>query len=231
MGKGMNEMKCLFLHGMAGAPDDIRTTADLLPGFSISAPQVPYFDEQYQSIEELAEAVRSTLPPELLDEDVLLAGNSLGGALALCLGGCHHRIVLVSSHIHTSTGRISRKMSTLHQELARVFHDPSKLSKERVRRYEEMWKQFTSCRKRFRRLGQLKRMAEGFDYHGRYRALQERIALICGRHDPISPLEAFHELRSIYPAMDMHVIEDCAHAIPLEEPVVLAGIFRQVSSY
>jgi pimeloyl-ACP methyl ester carboxylesterase len=222
-------MKCLFLHGMAGAPDDISTTADLLPGFSISAPQVPYFDEQYQTIEELAEAIRSTLPPEFLEEDVLLAGNSLGGALALCLGDCHHKIVLVSSHIHTSTGRISRKMSTLHQELGRVFHEPSRLSRERVQRYERMWIHFTSCRKQFRRLGQLKRMAESFDYHGRYGILQERIALVCGRHDPISPLDSFHELRGCYPGMDMHVIDGCAHAIPLEKPSALARIFRQLS--
>jgi pimeloyl-ACP methyl ester carboxylesterase len=225
----MNEMKVLFLHGMAGAPDDISTTAELLPEFLIRAPQIPYFEERHQSIEQLAGHVRETLPPEFTRGDVLLAGNSLGGALALSLGVDHRKIVLVSSHIRTSTGRISRKMSTLHQELARVFHDPSTLSRERVKRYEDMWRQFTTCRKRFRRLGQLKRMAEKFDYHGRYRALQGRIALICGRHDPISPLEAFHELRGRYPAMDMHVIEDCAHAIPLEKPRALAGIFRRMS--
>jgi pimeloyl-ACP methyl ester carboxylesterase len=225
----MSDMKCLFLHGLAGAPDDISSTADLLPGFSIRAPRVPYFEERYQSIEELAEAIMEALPPEYRQEEVLLTGNSLGGALALCLGEHHRRIVLVSSHIRTSTGRISRTMATLHQELGRVFHDPSKLSRERVQRYEQMWAQFTSCRTKFRRLGQLKRMAESFDYHGRYTTLQERIALVCGRHDPISPLEAFHDLRGRYPAMDLHVVEGCAHAIPLEEPRALARIFRQLS--
>ena len=222
-------MKVLFLHGMAGDPDDINRTADLLPEFMISAPKVPYFDECHQSIEELADAVKQTLSPEYRGEDVLIAGNSLGGAVALCLGAHHRRVALVSSHIRMSTGRISRKMASLHQELARVFHDPSKLSRERVQRYESMWSQFTSCRKRFRRLGQLKRMAERFDYNGRYRLLQGRIALICGRHDPISPLDAFHDLRSAYPAMEMHIIEECAHAIPLEKPLALAGIFRQMS--
>jgi pimeloyl-ACP methyl ester carboxylesterase len=223
-------MKWLFLHGLAGAPDDISGTADLLPGHSILAPRVPYFDERHGSIEELADAVWNDLPPEFRAEDVLLSGNSLGGALALCLGAEHRRVVLISSHIRTSTGRISRAMSTLHQELARVFHDPSKLPAERVRRYERMWSEFTSCRSKFRRLGQLKRMTHAFDYHGRYRELEDRIALVCGRHDPISPLDAFHELRVEYPRMDLHVIDDCAHAIPLEKPAVLAGLFRSLSA-
>lgn len=217
-------LKLVFLHGLAGSPDDIRKTLSHMPECSHFAPRVPYFDERYSTLGEVAGAVLQTIPPEFRKEDTILAGNSLGGSLAMAMGASFHRIFLVSTHLRTTSRRIGRSMSTLHTELKRIFHDPGVLSPDQVSAYEAMWKEFTSCRKRFRRLRQLKRMAEKFDLHSHIRDQDEKITLICGRHDQLSPLPDFKELVTHYPGVKLHVIDDCGHAIPLEKPGALASI-------
>ncbi|MFW6324408.1 MAG: alpha/beta fold hydrolase [Desulfovibrionales bacterium] len=220
-------MNILFFHGLAGSPDDIDRTAAHMPGWRFLAPQIPYLDPSFQTIEQIAEHVRQKIPESFLPENTVVAGNSLGGALALSLGASFSRIMLVASHLRTSTRRIGRGVLAFQHEISQIFHDPQRIPHDRKKRYEAMWNEFTSCRKKFRLFRNVKTMSERFDFNTRYCRLQDRIIIVCGRSDRISPVESFQSLVQQYPGMRMHVVEQCGHAIPLERPDALAGLFQQ----
>lgn len=221
-------MRCIFLHGLAGEPEDFAAVRVHLSGWRVAAPAIDYFSGRFESLDDLARMVRKSLAPEFQDPSCLVIGNSLGGVLALALAKNYVHAVLAGSHIRMSSGFVGRGSGVLATELARIFHDPARLSAARIRRYEERWQAFASSRAKLRQLRPLKRMVQSFDGHGLYRRLQGRLTLVCGASDAISPLDCCKELVAQYPGMGMEVLEDCGHAVPIERPQALARVLRRV---
>jgi pimeloyl-ACP methyl ester carboxylesterase len=225
-------MHCLLLHGLAGEPSDWDAAAALLPGWDARVPRLDYLGAD--SLDALARDVAAALPTAFLERGFLVAGNSLGGLLALALGRALdgpaspvRRLVLAGTHLRTASGRLDRGNATVRRELERIFHDPGRLSAEQVRRYERTWAAFTGSRQAFRGLRRVKAMIRAFDQAPAWRALQHRTLLLCGRHDRLSPLPWFHELHARYPGLRLRVLERCGHAVPLERPRLLASLLAR----
>ena len=219
-------MRCVFLHGLAGEPEDFHGVRALLPGWHTHAPEIDYFSGRFESLEELADQVHAGLPAAFRDQPCLAVGNSLGGVLALVLAGRFERTILAGSHIELGTGFLGRGRGVLATELERIFHDPAALSSERVARYEQRWQEFAASRTLLRRLRPLKRMLQSFGDHQHYARGQERITLVCGASDRISPLGRCRELAVRYPRMGFEVLPACGHAVPIEQPRALARILE-----
>ncbi len=219
-------MTFVFLHGLAGDPDDFLPVAKHLQSHRLIAPRIPYFDDDLTSIADLA----GMIAPEILRSNpcdhATLVGNSLGGTLALALADSfpHATIALVGSHISTSNRPVNRTGNAFNRELSFIFHNQAVLSENRKRRYQQKWMDFTTSRQGIRRLRVLKSIASTFDFRAHFERLQHKITLICGRNDQISPLHEFTTLLSRHNGMKLHIINECGHAIPLEHPACLARI-------
>lgn len=216
----------VLLHGLAGAASDFDAARGLLDNVPSHAPTIDYLDTPGLDIEDLAAAVYDNLPPMFCSPEAVVAGNSLGGVLALALGFDFSRVILISSHIEFSSARLARGEAGFRNELERIFHDADRLTPEMVGDYRKKWRQTIRDRAALGRLRELKKQTRAFDYHHRYSRLQDRILLVCGRQDRISPLPAFEKLTQRYPAMRLSVIEDCGHAVPLEKPGELARLLE-----
>ena len=139
--------------------------------------------------------MKKHIPYPYLDESSIIVGNSLGGALALELGGRSRGIVLVASYIGTSTRWIGRGLDTLHKEMKKMFFDPDILTLKQMKQYEALWLKHTSSREQFKKLIAVKIATERLDLERHYSEKQEKILAICGSHDQISPVSQFYKLQ------------------------------------
>ena len=221
-----NRMNFLFLHGLAGSPNDWSATGKYLElrGHAWYAPRIPYFEAEYSSIGNLTANVRTTIPGLFLDEQSIIAGNSLGGSVALHLGEKSNLIALVACHVSFSTRWIGRGVETLNREIERVFYDTSNLTKEMRKQYEEQWAALTQNRRSFSKLKEIKSAITNNNLDALYEQMQSKIHAICGTEDKLSPLENYIALKSRFPGITINKIPECGHAIPIEKPIELAKL-------
>lgn len=219
-------MNFLFLHGLAGSPNDWFATGKYLAlnGHAWYAPGIPYFEAEYSSIGDLTAKIRTTIPGFFLDEQSIIVGNSLGGSVALHLGEKSNLIALVACHISFSTRWIGRGVETLNREIESVFYDTSNLTKEMKTQYEELWVSLTKNRRSFSKLRKIKRAITRDNLDALYEQMQSKIHAICGAEDKLSPLENYIELKNRFPGIAINKISECGHAIPIEKPLELANL-------
>lgn len=219
-------MNFLLLHGLAGNPNDWSVTAEYLEnkGHKCFVPKIPYLSSDYLTLNALTEEVKKIIPIEFLEENAIIAGNSLGGSIALQIGEKSKLIVLVASYTSTSTERIGRGIKTLDREIKRIFFDPSILSIEKIKEYESLWFGLTKSRNSFSKLRRVKRAASYNVPDELYAEMQDKIHVICGENDELSPLQSFFGLKEKYPKISIETIEKCGHAIPIEKPIKLADL-------
>lgn len=220
----------VFLHGLAGGPENWHQTADYLKpsGAKCFTPQIEYIKASYESLEELAQTIH--IPREYNPDDTILVGNSLGATLTMILQSHGRRIVLVAPPLIGESRQISMGGASFSNEIAKLFYDPNKLSPEQIERYRALWKEFISLRVNIKKLRKIKRMSKEFDYDSKYQELQSKTTLICGRCDQTSPLAYFEEMGRRHPQMTLMVLEECGHAIPLEKPKELADLLTVIGS-
>ena len=219
-------MKIVYLHGLAGSPEDFENVAALINCRHV-APKIPFLEGSHSCLAQLSQDIHAGLPQEFKTPDTWVVGNSLGGALATMMGDVFHKIVLVAPHLKTVTGPLGRSQQAFTRELSKIFHDTERISPEQLERYKGMWREVTRCRKKFKALRMAKTMAESFRPSNFWPVIQDRLTLVCGRHDRISPLSDFLDIKRQMPAIRLHVLEDCGHAVPLEQPERLARILLQ----
>lgn len=222
-------MQLLLLHGLAGSAEDWCRTLVHLPGARAVTPRIDYIGAARSGagLEELAHGLHKALPPWFEPEKALVAGNSLGGALALLLSPLFGRSILVAAHLHIASGRLDRGLSTVHRELGRVFHRPERLHSLQIREYERLWQRLTATRYRLRQLKSLKRLVSSFDLEESLLQHGSKTTLICGDADALSPLPRFRQIARRHPQLRLAVVERCGHAVPLERPAVMARHLRE----
>lgn len=222
-------MNFLFLHGLAGNPSDWDSVSKILQnnGHVCIAPEIPYLDSDFHSLDNLASKLKLLIDKDFLDKKSIIVGNSLGGSLALKLGTEVKKITLVASYTTTSTEWIGRGKETLNREINRIFYNPKKLSKEKRLEYEELWSNSTLNRKNFSKLIQLKKAIKNDSLDFLYDTYQSKIHAICGANDQLSPLENFYKLKLDFPKIKITEIKYCGHAIPIEKPNELSKILLQ----
>lgn len=223
-------MKIVYLHGLAGSPRDFERVAAHLPACDYLAPEIPFLEGRFTCLTRLSREIYQDLPPRYKAGDTLVLGNSLGGAVASHLGDGFGKIILAAPHLKTMTGPMGRGRRAFKRELGKIFHNLDNLSPEQMDGYSDMWKELTTCRKRFRALRKAKDMAESFQPHNSWPLIQDKLTLVCGRHDRISPLSDFLAIKKLMPAIRLHVLDHCGHAVPLEQPERLARILMRESA-
>ncbi len=131
-------MNYLFLHGLAGEPDNWLETSKILrrQDHNCFIPRIDYL-EPYDSLDELA--ARVTKPYEKFRQETIVVGSSLGSTLALSAGGYFRRVVLTGPHTKTHLGKIPRSREGFDIEMERIFFDYGKLNPELKDHYWERW--------------------------------------------------------------------------------------------
>ena len=122
---------------------------------------------------------------------------------------------------------LPRSDSNIAGLLQSLVHDPSRLRENEVAKHVERYRALLDSKGRrhhLQKLRKIKAAAESFDHGGLYRAHQARIHMVYAGNDEVSPPATFEEMQREFPAMTLHEVPDCGHAVPMERPLQLAEI-------
>ena len=122
---------------------------------------------------------------------------------------------------------LPRSDSNISGLLTSLVHDPSKLRENEVAIHVERYRALLDSKGRkhhLRKLRNIKAEAESFDHAGLYRERQSKIHMVYAANDEVSPPATFEQMRLEFPGMTLHEVPDCGHAVPMEQPGLLAEI-------
>jgi len=51
--------------------------------------------------------------------------------------------------------------------------------------------------------------------------------VVCGAHDHYSPPDRHVQMVDLIPNADLHIVENCGHMAPMEQPTVVSGLMRE----
>jgi len=216
----------ILLHGMLGDLSNWTTTVDALSshGYRVLAPTIPVYALPLgeTSVPDLAKFVRSFVQAMDLDQAVL-AGNSLGGHIALlyALKYAHDVAALVlsgSSGIYEATlGTTTMRRQDrdfIRERTEMTFYDPAHATEELV---DEML-EIVNDRPRALRLIKIARSADEETVTEQLGSLPMPTLLIWGSNDVITPPDVAEEFRDRMPNARLHFIDECGHAPMIEHP-------------
>jgi len=216
----------VLLHGMLGDlsnwTDAVRALSD--QGYRVLAPIIPVYDLPLRktNVPNLAASVRTFVEAMNLGT-VVLAGNSLGGHIALLYALRHPEDVAAmvlsgSSGIYEATlgtGTMRRyDREFIRERTEMTFYDPKHATDELV---DEML-DIVSDRPRALRLIKVARSADTETVTEQLSQLDMPSLLVWGRDDVITPPEVAREFRDRLPNAQLHFIDRCGHAPMIEHP-------------
>jgi len=216
----------VLLHGMLGDlsnwTDAVRALAE--QGYRVLAPIIPVYEFPISktSVPTLAESVRDFV--QALDlGTVVLAGNSLGGHIALLYALRYGEDVMAmvlsgSSGLYEATlgsGTMRRyDREFIRERTEMTFYDPKHATDELVDDMLEIVKD----RPRAIRLIKVARSADTETVEDRLPQLEMPTLLIWGRDDVITPPDVAREFEERLPNARLHFIDKCGHAPMIEHP-------------
>ncbi|SHK73225.1 alpha/beta fold hydrolase [Rhodothermus profundi] len=225
----------VLLYGMLGEPANWEATAQALSiaGYRVLIPLLPIYELPLQE---------SNLPglvtflTRFLDslslERVVLAGNSLGGHLALlyALRSPERVVALVLTgasgiyEVELGTSTLRRyDREYIRERAALTFYDPCHATDELVDRVQAL----LHDRQKVLRLIRMARSAQSETVMARLHELTMPVLLIWGRNDRITPPEVAETFRKHLPNATLHYIDRCGHAPMIEQPVHFNRILLQ----
>lgn len=223
----------VLLHGMLGDLSNWTTTVEALSsrGYRVLAPTIPVYALPLgeTSVPDLAAYVRSFIQTLGLEQTVL-AGNSLGGHIALlyALKYADDVAALVlsgSSGIYEATlGTTTMRRQDrefIRERTEMTFYDPAHATEELV---DEML-EIVNDRPRALRLIKIARSADEETVTEKLGTLPMPTLLIWGSNDVITPPDVAEEFRDRMPNAHLHFIDECGHAPMIEHP----GQFNQLT--
>lgn len=214
----------LCLHGMFGGPDNFQHCADTLgTQWNVLVPPLPMFEalDDDVTVDDLVEHVRGLLDRERIEQAVV-AGNSLGGHIALRLALRYPQrvraLVLSGSSglFERSVERIPRRPSRewLRGKIREVFYSDRHVTDELV---DQVMQIITSPRLA-RRLLCLARSAKRDNLRGELGRVRCPVLLVWGADDAVTPPAVAEEFRGHLPDAEVALIRHCGHAPMIERP-------------
>lgn len=222
----------VLLHGMLGdlsnwsgtvaslSARQYRVLAPVLPVYELPLPQA--------NVRGLVAYLHDFLTT-ICDGPVVLAGNSLGGHVALLYALEHpgRVVALVLSgasgiyevEIGSSTMR-RRDRSFIRERAARTFYSPEHVTDELV---EEVY-EVVNDRGRVLRLIRMARSVQAETVTDRLGEIQAPTLLVWGRNDTITPPEVAETFAHLLPDAELHFINRCGHAPMIEHPAAFNAI-------
>jgi pimeloyl-ACP methyl ester carboxylesterase len=212
---------------MLGSHANWSATADALAGhgYRVLVPVLPVYDLPIKktSVTGLAEFVRGFIEALELGPTIL-AGNSLGGHVALLYANAHPQDVpamilsgasgIYERAIGTSTMRRNDR-DFIRERAAFTFYDPVHATEELVDDLVEI----VNDRGRAVRLIKMARAAQKESVIEVLGALTMPTLLVWGREDQITPPDVGEEFQDRLPNAQLHFLDECGHAPMIERPV------------
>jgi len=217
----------LLLHGMLGDLSNWDAAIGALSRakYRVLAPVLPVYDLPMPETNVGGLAGYARAFAEALDlSSVVLAGNSLGGQVALLYALRAPRSV-AAMILSGSSGIYEQRMDAdlmrrdsrdfIRERAAVTFYDDAHVTDELV---EEMY-QLVNDRERAVRLIKMARSTKKNTITDRLSRLTDLpTLLVWGRDDAITPPDVAEEFRQRLPQSQLHFIEECGHAPMIEQP-------------
>ena len=222
-------MNFVFVHGLIGEPSNWDLVVEPMSarGVCCIVPEIAYFDETTYRIEDFAEQLWAGLPKDATNGRSVIVGNSIGCSIALYLADRFAAAYLVAPFTKMYSYTLPRSDSNIAGLLKSLVHDPSRLRENEVAKHVDRYRALLDAKGRkhhLRKLRNIKAAAEGFDHTGLYEARQDRIHMVYAGNDEVSPPATFEQMKRDFPRMTLHEVPDCGHAVPMEQPLILADI-------
>lgn len=217
--------RALLIHGLlnrrVNGQDDFSDAFKFLKenGVECSAPEISYLKDRQSPLEELANEVGSPFMQNPMPQNQAVVAHSFGCLLALNLGNYFSDIVLIAPYIKIPTGEQPSRTDS-DKELRRLFSEPDKLNPEIASHYWDVWSDYTS-KENMRRLVKLKNKATKVYFESLYSKVHEKVILVCGERDTISPTAYLKELSARIQPKAMHIAKGCRHMPHLEQPEII----------
>lgn len=231
------------LHGMLGEVSNWKDTVPFLArhAYRVLVPLLPVYGlpMKESNVPGLVAHVRGFLDTMGL-EHVILAGNSLGGQLAMfyMLNHPDRVVALVLSgssgiyEVETGTATLRRKDRDFIRERAAItFYDPVHVTDELV---DEAYS-IVNDRGVALRLIRLARSAQAETVTDQLADITVPTLLVWGRNDRITPPDVAEAFLEHLPNAELHFIDRCGHAPMMERPaafnkILLAFLRKTIGS-
>ena len=223
----------MLLHGMFGRPSDwAEVGRELKDEWRVIAPHLPMFDFPHGrcGLANLCDDLERRLDQEGI-EGVVLAGNSLGGHLAVLTAARLPRrveaLVLTGSsglHERGFEKGVPRRpdRAWLRRKVEEVFFDPVHVTEELLDAVSET----VGDTRTLLNVVRLARAVKRSDLRHVLPEIRCPVTLIWGRNDVITPPAVAHEFARHLPSAELHFIDRCGHTPPMERPEEFHRIFR-----
>ncbi len=225
-GPATNLPPVVCLHGLLGGVANWASVVRTLTAhrYRVLVPVLPMYDlpMKESNVQGLIDHVRGFLQAAELGE-VVLAGNSLGGQVAVFYA-LHHPESVPALILSGSSGVYEVEMgaSTLRRRdrnfirdrAARTFYDPVHVTDDLVEQAYEM----VNNRGIALRLIRMARSAQAETITHQLSRIEAPTLLIWGRDDQITPPDVAQHFLEHLPHADLHFIDRCGHAPMMERP-------------
>ncbi len=215
----------VLLHGMFGRADDWRRCAEhLRRHWCVVVPELPVLSlpSNEVGIQALVQFVERMLEEQHI-EQVVLAGNSLGGhvALSVALRNPHRIAALVlagSSGLFEKGDQrnVPRRPTRewVRERIREVFFDEMHVTETLINEVHETVNDFRQALK----LVRLAKSAKHENLRDLLHQIRCPVLLVWGSDDRITPPVIAHEFKQQIPHAELQFIDRCGHAPTIERP-------------
>lgn len=158
-----------------------------------------------------------------------LVGNSLGCLLALRLSNLADRLILTAPPFDFDSGPTPLQKAHLPRYIDALYSDEARIEDlEDLRKdAESQLKYLLGSRSNLRHIRRLKREAMRFVSSDMLPGAGDNVVCVLGAQDHVTPPMSFSAfLRRRAPDARLVVIPGCGHAVPLEQPGILARLLE-----
>jgi pimeloyl-ACP methyl ester carboxylesterase len=224
----------LLLHGMfGGAADWQACAASLIHRWRVIAPDLPVLDlpRGQTSVQNLVDHVETLLKQHEVAQ-VVVAGNSLGGHIALCLALRHPErvsglILAGSSGLYRRGYQISVPHHPSREWIAHkareVFFEDRHVTPRLV---DGIFETVANTRLAVK-VVRMARSAKQENLGDSLRRIRCPVLLVWGSEDRITPPSTAHKFKEHMPHAELHFIPRCGHAPNIERSEAFSRIIEQ----